>query len=114
MGFGSILTLAAGLAMDATAVAAARGFAARSIGVREVLLVALFFGGFQALMPLLGYLLGAQLGAIAAEWDHWIAFVLLSGIGIKMLWEARGGEAIEARSDLFAWRVLLILAIATS
>lgn len=114
-GFGSILALAAGLAMDATAVAAARGFAAPSLRARDVLLVALFFGGFQALMPLLGYVLGEQLGAIAAEWDHWIAFVLLAGIGAKMLWEARGGEDEAAVSrDLFGLRVLLVLAIATS
>jgi putative Mn2+ efflux pump MntP len=114
--FGSILLLAVGLAMDATAVAAARGLAAPRIERRHVLLVALFFGGFQALMPLLGWLLGSRIGPLVQAWDHWIAFVLLGGIGAKMLWEARGGgdEVEGAAGDLFALRVMLVLAIATS
>lgn len=117
MSFGPIFVLAIGLAMDATAVAGARGMAAREIGPRHALLVAAFFGGFQALMPLLGWLVGATIGAWVEAWDHWIVFALLAGIGAKMLWEARSGgeeEAPASGEDLFAPRVMLVLAIATS
>jgi manganese efflux pump family protein len=118
MSFGALLLLAVGLAMDATAVAAARGCAAARIEAKHVLLVAAFFGGFQALMPLVGWLLGTQVGPFVQAWDHWLAFALLGAIGGKMLWEsmtARPGEAAERPpADPFALRVLLVLAIATS
>jgi putative Mn2+ efflux pump MntP len=112
----SIIVLAVGLAMDATAVAAARGLAASEIRPRHVVLIATFFGGFQALMPLIGWIAGSQIGPFVAAWDHWIAFALLAGIGAKMIWEALGAEASQPRSDddLFAPRVLLVLAVATS
>jgi putative Mn2+ efflux pump MntP len=117
--FGAILLLAVGLAMDATAVAAARGMAARSLQFRHVLAVSLLFGGFQALMPLIGWLVGARLGPTIQAWDHWIAFALLSAIGGKMLWEARARHDTETApalrvEELFRIRVLLVLAIATS
>ncbi len=118
MSFGAIFALAVGLAMDATAVAAARGLATPVLRLKHVLLVMLFFGGSQALMPLLGWGLGSQLGPIVAAWDHWIAFVLLCGIGGKMLHEARGSddeeEKPEASGDPFGVRVLSVLAVATS
>lgn len=119
MGLGAILLLAIGLAMDATAVAAARGMAAPAIRPRHVLLVAVFFGGSQALMPLLGWLVGTQVGPFVEAWDHWIAFVLLAGIGGKMLWEALGesedaGEAVDRGNDVFGLRVMFVLAVATS
>jgi putative Mn2+ efflux pump MntP len=105
--------------MDATAVAAARGMAARSLQFRHVLVISLLFGGFQALMPLIGWLVGARLGPTIQAWDHWIAFALLSAIGGKMLWEARAKHDTEAApalrvDQLFRIRVLLVLAIATS
>jgi manganese efflux pump family protein len=113
--FAAVLTLALGLAMDATAVAAARGLAAPVVHVRHALAVGTLFGGAQALMPLLGYLLGDRLGPLIARWDHWVAFVLLAGIGAKMLWEARSaGEEVRPDTAPFAPRVLLILALATS
>jgi len=113
---GSILLLAVGLAMDATAVAAARGMAATRIRVRDALLVAGLFGGFQALMPLLGFLIGARLEAWLGGWDYWVAFALLAGVGVKMLWEARHGasEARENGRDPFGFKVMLVLAVATS
>lgn len=116
MGFGTILLLAAGLAMDATAVSAARGLALERIRIRHVLIVAIAFGGFQALMPALGWALGAQLGPTVEAWDHWIAFVLLAGIGGNMLWEAAGeaGSAVGDAENLFGFKVMLLLAIATS
>jgi putative Mn2+ efflux pump MntP len=125
MSFASILVLSLGLAMDATAVAAARGLAAERVLPRHAAVIGLFFGGFQALMPLLGWLLGAYLGAWVEAWDHWIAFVVLGAIGAKMLWEARGAssgtDSQEADRDraadereLFGLKVMLLLAIATS
>lgn len=116
MSFGAILLLSIGLAMDATAVAAARGIAAPQIRPQHVLLVAVLFGGFQALMPLIGYLLGSQLGPIVERFDHWIAFALLAAIGAKMLHEARSAGSDEASTerDVFRLEVLLVLAVATS
>jgi putative Mn2+ efflux pump MntP len=113
--FRSILLLAAGLAMDATAVAAARGLAATEIRARHVALIASFFGGAQALMPLLGWAIGQSVGAYVAAWDHWIAFALLAVIGGKMVWESRGAAEPDAGgADPFRLRVLCVLAIATS
>jgi manganese efflux pump family protein len=117
MNFGSILLLAFGLSMDAAAVSAARGLAVPKILPRHVFSVALFFGGFQALMPLLGWLIGKQLGDLVQAWDHWLAFGLLGGIGGKMLWEAfsASDEREEAKAaDPFALRLMLVLAVATS
>ncbi len=114
MTFGSILVLAVGLAMDATAAAGVRGSALPRIEPRHVLLVALFFGGFQALMPVIGWVVGAQLGPLVEAWDHWIAFVLLAGIGGKMLWDARGGDDDDAPDATLDLRTLLLLAVATS
>ncbi|HYQ42260.1 MAG TPA: manganese efflux pump MntP family protein [Polyangiaceae bacterium] len=117
MSFGAIVLLALGLAMDATAVSAARGLAVPAIRGRHVLLVAVFFGGFQAVMPLIGWLLGSRIGPLVEAWDHWIAFVLLAFVGGKMIWEARGGEDASEESssvDHFAFRPMLVLAIATS
>ena len=117
MTFGAVLAMSVGLAMDATAVSATRGMAVPEIRLRHVLSVALFFGGFQALMPVLGYSVGARIGPLVEAWEHWIAFVLLAGIGAKMLWEARRpahSSATGRGEDAFAPRVMLALAIATS
>jgi putative Mn2+ efflux pump MntP len=117
MKFGAILALSVGLAMDATAVSAARGMAVPVVRPRHAALVALFFGGFQALMPVVGWLVGARVGPLVERWDHWIAFVLLGAIGAKMLWEARGANgnvAPRSEEELFGLRVMLALAVATS
>lgn len=117
MGFGSLFVLAIGLSMDAMAVAAARGLSVREVRPSQIVRIALFFGGFQALMPLLGWAIGAAFGEVVRAWDHWIAFVLLGAIGLKMLWEAwKGGddEASDVGVDAFAPKVLVVLAIATS
>lgn len=102
--------------MDAMAVSAARGLATEKITPRHVFLVAGFFGGFQALMPLIGWFAGQRVGPLVQAWDHWIAFVLLGGIGGKMLWEARATDGDEAKGsiDLFGLKIMLVLAIATS
>ena len=118
MSFGALLLLAIGLAMDATAVSAARGLAAPKLLPRHVGLVALWFGGFQALVPAIGWWVGSRVGAMVQAWDHWIAFVLLGAIGGKMLWEAWGAsdddDETARQEDLFRTKVMLVLALATS
>lgn len=116
MTFFQIVWLAIGLAMDATAVAAARGVAVRRVLPRQVMAVALYFGGSQALMPLLGWWIGSRIDHALLAWDHWIAFVLLSALGVKMLWDARheGEEAIADDHHLFDFKVMSVLAFATS
>lgn len=115
MGPLAIWLLALGLAMDATAVAAARGLAVPRVLPRHVLLVAGLFGGFQAAMPLLGYFAGRTLGAFVERAQAFVAFALLVAIGAKMLWEARlpRDEAASA-GDPFAPGVMIALAFATS
>ena len=113
--FPSILVLELGLAMDATAVAAARGLAAPVVRPLHAVVVGALFGAAQGLMPLLGRALGARLGRFVVAWDHWIAFLLLVALGAKMLWEARGDQkSTPPRGNPFALRILLVLALATS
>lgn len=115
MSLWAIFLLAVGLAMDATAVAAARGMAARHIRPRDVLLVALLFGGAQAAMPALGWLIGARVGPFIAAWDHWVVFAVLGAIGGHMIWEARQPpKQLSPAETPFALKVLVLLAIATS
>lgn len=115
----SVFVLALGLAMDATAVAGARGLAAKNVRMRDALLVALLFGGSQALMPAIGWALGGAFAAQIAGWGHWVTFVVLGGIGAKMFHEAitSSGDEDESKpdaKDIFGLRVLALLAIATS
>ena len=118
MSFPALLLLALGLAMDATAVAGARGIASKRIRVGDALLVALFFGGSQAVMPAIGWALGATFAARIMGWGHWVTFAVLGGIGAKMIHETMKAEeeaAIEVvASDVFGLKVLALLAIATS
>lgn len=118
MGIVQILVLSAGLAMDATAVAAARGVVANRVRIRDALLVGALFGSAQALMPAAGWLLGDVVGPAVKSVDHWIACVLLAGVGGKMLWEARGNDDDSddgvAADQAFALKGLLVLALATS
>lgn len=112
----SLLLLSVGLSMDAMAVAAAKGLAAPRVRARDVTLLAATFGGFQALMPLLGWLLAARFGALVEAWDHWIAFALLALLGGKMVVEGwRGGD--EDAGDVanpLALATVLVLGVATS
>lgn len=109
------LLLALGLAMDATAVAAAKGLASPRLRARDALLVCVLFGGFQALMPALGWLAGTGIGPWVQGYSRWIAFALLSLVGGKMLWEARHQEQeSEEKSTDFSLPTLLFLAVATS
>lgn len=120
MTFPAILLLAVGLALDAMAVAAARGLSAQRVLPRHALRVALLFGGFQGGMPLLGWAIGAGLGALATRFGHLIACAIFLAMGGKMLWEAlQGGhveesEPAEPERDVFEIHTLLALALATS
>jgi putative Mn2+ efflux pump MntP len=117
MSLGALLLLSIGLAMDATAVAAARGLSALSVRMRDAATIGALFGVFQAGMPLIGWMAGAAFGPTFEAWDHWIAFVLLGGLGARMLHESLGGgdaEDAPAAAEPFALRALMPLAVATS
>jgi len=110
-----LLLLSLGMAMDATAVSAARGLSAERVRVRDALTLALLFGCFHVVMPVLGWQLGQWVGRWVQAWDHWVAFVLLAGLGAKMVWEAlHSQKEAVAPTDAFAPGVLLTLAVATS
>lgn len=108
-----LLVLAVGLSMDAFAVAICKGLAIRTVSLKHAAWVGLWFGGFQMLMPLLGFLLAHSFAQAIASFDHWIAFLLLAVIGGNMIREALSAEEEEVSGDLSA-RAMLLLAIATS
>ena len=107
-----IIILGIGLSMDAFAVAICKGLSSEKFSVKAALLVGVWFGAFQALMPLIGYLLGSFVAKYIEAVDHWIAFALLAFIGGKMIYEAIKGEEKQDASVAFA--VMLPLAIGTS
>ncbi len=109
----TLFTIALGLSMDAFAVAICKGLAMSKITFRKSLIIGLWFGGFQGLMPLFGYLLGVQFKDSITAIDHWIAFILLGLIGFNMIREALSKEE-EKASDSLAFKDMLVLAIATS
>ena len=112
MHFAELLLIALGLSMDAFAVSVCKGLSVKELRPRHALLVGLYFGGFQALMPLLGWLLGYRFEALIQRWDHWIAFVLLALIGGNMIRESFSDD--EELNDDFGFRTMLLLAVATS
>ena len=113
MRFWELLILAVGLSMDAFAVAVCKGLSIRALMPRHAAVVGLWFGAFQALMPLIGWLLGAAFADMIAAVDHWIAFALLAFIGGNMIREALGGEEEDCDPSL-APLAMLVLAVATS
>lgn len=102
-----------GLAMDCFAVSVGSGSAMRHVRMKDAALIALFFGGFQAMMPVLGWMGAYNFGDYIESFDHWVAFAILSLIGVKMIAEALHGSA-EERKNTLKPKVLVILAIATS
>ena len=88
MGLAELVLLAIGLSMDAFAVSICKGLGMKKINLKVAVVLGLFFGGFQAGMPVIGWALGSQFLGIIGPIDHWIAFILLAFIGGKMLWEA--------------------------
>jgi len=113
MGIVELFVLAIGLSMDAFAVAICKGLSVQKLELKHMLIVGAYFGGFQALMPAIGFLLGSQFEHLIVSIDHWIAFVLLLIIGGNMIKESREGDVDELDDD-FGIKTMLLLAIATS
>ena len=112
MNFGEMFLIAVGLSMDALAIALCKGLSVEKVQKKHMVITGLWFGGAQAFMPLLGYLLGTSFQSIVDSIDHWIAFILLSIIGINMLRESR--EEVKKLDASFAAKVMFPLAIADS
>lgn len=105
--------MAIALAMDAFAVAICKGLTVKKIKPRHLIITGLYFGGFQAIMPLIGYFLGVNFRQYIESVDHWIAFALLSVIGANMIRESLSKEE-EAHTDDFSFKSMFPLAVATS
>ncbi len=111
--FITLFVLAVGLSMDAFAVAVCKGLAMKKMSWKNAVIVGLWFGTFQALMPVIGYFLGVSFADRIKSVDHWIAFVLLALIGGNMIREAFGKEEERASADLDV-KTMFIMAVATS
>lgn len=115
MGFIEVLLTGIGLAMDAFAVSICKGLNMKKINYNHAIIIALTFGVFQAIMPLIGWILGKQFEAYIVSIDHWIAFILLAFIGGKMIFEAfKKEEECCRKTDKLDVKELILLAIATS
>ncbi|MGM9646306.1 MAG: manganese efflux pump MntP family protein [Eubacteriales bacterium] len=119
MGAVELIILAVGLSMDAFAVAICKGLSMKKVSFKEMAIVGLWFGGFQALMPLIGYFLGEACEKYIEQVDHWVAFVLLVLIGALMIKESfekeeKKEEEKENSSSPLAFKTMLTMAIATS
>lgn len=108
-----LFLLAVGLSMDAFAVSVCKGLSMQKLRPKHALIIGLYFGGFQALMPLLGYLLGIRFQGAIKTYDHWIAFLLLGIIGFNMIKESMDQEAESCDASVDV-KTMLLLAIATS
>ncbi len=115
MSLATLFITAVGLSMDAFAVSICKGLAVKKAGIKQMLLAGLWFGGFQALMPFLGYLFGSTLKEYVEKYDHWIAFILLALIGANMIKEALSKEENEEGSSAsMGIKEMFTLAVATS
>ena len=112
MGLVELFVIAVGLSMDAFAVSICKGLATGDVRPRHAMTAGIYFGGFQAMMPLIGYLLGVNFQSMIVAFDHWIAFVLLGIIGVNMIRESREEE--ETLDCDFCMKAMLPLAVATS
>lgn len=108
------MIIAVGVSMDAFAVSICKGLSVRNIRPKHSLLTALWFGGFQALMPLLGYFLGVSFADFVSSVDHWIAFILLGIIGSNMIKESFHKDECCSVDPDFSFRTMLAMAVATS
>ena len=113
MGLLELFVIAVGLSMDAFAVSICKGLSVRELKPKHALTVGVYFGGFQMLMPLIGFALGVRFQSFITSIDHWIAFVLLGLIGATMIRESRKQDE-ENLSDSFSFGAMLPLAVATS
>jgi len=114
MGLLEIIFIAIGLSMDAFAVAVTLGMSVQKARLKEIVIPGLYFGVFQALMPLIGFLAGTYFANKIQEVEHWVAFVLLSLIGGKMIKDSFSKEEKKAEDNPFNFVKMLLLAIATS
>ncbi len=118
MGIIDFILLGIGLAMDAFAVSICKGLGMTKINKNQLIIIASFFGGFQAIMPLIGYLLGNIFAKYVMQFSHWIAFVLLAFIGIKMIIDAikerNEKDIAEEKDKPISFKEITLLAIATS
>lgn len=113
MGALEILLISVGLAMDAFAVSICKGLSMRRMSWKKAIIVALYFGIFQGIMPIIGYFLGTSFQSLVTKIDHWIAFGLLTFIGANMLKESFSKEQ-ENCNDKVDFKTMIILAVATS
>ena len=113
MGFFELMLLAFGLSMDAFAVSICKGLSMKKADLKAMSICGIWFGGFQALMPLIGFLLGSLFAEAIEAIDHWVAFILLGIIGINMLKEAFSKEEEEHDADLSP-KAMFVMAVATS
>jgi len=114
MTFGELILIAIALSMDAFAVAVCKGLAMQKISRKSMAVVGSWFGGFQALMPFVGWLIASNFSKYIVSVDHWIAFVLLAVIGINMIREALSKDDEDETSASLACRTMFIMALATS
>jgi putative Mn2+ efflux pump MntP len=110
----SVITIAVGLAMDTFAVSIVTGAAYKQLHVSHALRMAGFFGGFQAFMPVIGYLAGLTVRQYVSSYDHWIAFGILAAVGLKMIYESFKIKEEKNTPDPSSLMVVLVLAVATS
>ena len=108
-----ILLLGIGLSMDAFAVSICKGLSTKKLQFKHYLIIGAWFGGFQALMPTIGYFLGSTFEQYITAFDHWVAFALLSAIGAGMIKESLSKEESNG-NDSFSFKTMLLLALATS
>lgn len=113
MGFVELLLLSVGLGMDAFAVSVCKGISMKKMNWKKTCIIGLYFGGFQALMPVLGYFLGSTFESVISNLDHWIAFGLLAIIGGNMIKDAFSKEC-DSFDDDVRFKAMIVLAIATS
>lgn len=113
MTFFELIVIAVGVSMDAFAVSICKGLSVSTLKPRHIVSTGLWFGGFQALMPLIGYFAGVNFSDLVSSVDHWIAFVLLGFIGVNMIRESRSAECEDVSPD-FSFRTMLTMAVATS
>lgn len=110
----AILVLGLALSVDTFAIAVASGMAIARMRFRHAVQIAMAFGGTQALMPYLGGKIGAAFRRLIAQWDHWVAFVILTAVGIKIIMESFRIREVESPRSSIAGSALLVLALATS
>lgn len=113
MGLLEIVLIGIGLAMDAFAVSICKGLSMKKLEFKKTIIIALYFGIFQAIMPVAGYFLGVNFQSLVTSIDHWIAFILLAVIGGNMIKESFDDEE-EKRNDKVDFKTMIVLAIATS